>query len=82
MNPIQQLASKALNDLLGHVSAQAGAAVANSPAVQGALAQAQGEIDWYKTVGNVAGVLAILTFVFYFLPRFESPIPRIYRGRK
>ena len=77
MNQLNQ----ALQKLVGHISQQAGEAVAGSPAVQAAIAQAQGELDWYKTVGNVAGALALLTFLFYFLPRFESPIPRAWRRR-
>ncbi len=50
--------------------------------VKEALAAAQDELNRYRTVAMIAGGAAAAVFLFYYLPRFESPIPRIYRRRK
>ncbi|MDE2040580.1 MAG: hypothetical protein KGO96_13790 [Elusimicrobia bacterium] len=73
---------KILNDLVGKVAASAGASVANTPQVQQAVSDAKAQLGQYKLYLDVAAGLALFTFVFYILPRAESPIPRVWRSRR
>ena len=63
-----------LQSILGNVAEQAGAEISQNPDVQKAVEQA-------KAWGSVATVAAVLVFVFYFVPRFENPVPRVWRRR-
>lgn len=74
--------SQALQKLVTGVSAQVGTAVTSTPEAKAAITAVQDEIDKWQKTAYVAGALAAVVFVFYFMPRFESPIPRIFRGRR
>lgn len=79
MNPIDQILSK----LVGHVAEQAGVQVAQSPQIQGAIAEAKNQVARAQTALLWGEIAAALIFVFYFVPRFETPIPRpMRRGRR
>lgn len=59
---------------------------ASDPRVQAAIAAAQEEAVFLQRVAVVVAVAASLVFVFYYVPRFESPGPRlrsiVYRRRR
>ncbi len=74
--------SPAVANLVSTVAASAGSAAVDSPQVKTAIDAAQAELSRYRTIAYAAGGAAALVFLFYFVPRFESPIPRIYRRRK
>ncbi len=74
--------SPAVANLVSSVAKSAGSAAVESPQVKEAIAAAQDELNRYRTVAMIAGGAAAAVFLFYYLPRFESPIPRIYRRRK
>lgn len=77
MNPL----SSALQNLVSGIASEVGTSVTSAPGVQNAITAAQAELDNYKTYAYVASAVALAVVVFYFLPRFESPVPRIFRRR-
>lgn len=74
-----------LSNIFSSVAKSAGTAVAKTvvanPTVQDSISMVQAELESAKTAAKVAGGAALIIGVFYFLPRFENPIPRIFRKR-
>ncbi len=71
-----------LAGLVSGIAGAVGQAAVSTPAAQSAIAGVQAQINQYKVLAYLAGGAAVLVFTFYFLPRFESPVPRIYRPRR
>jgi type VI protein secretion system component VasF len=71
--------STVLSGLVTGLTNVAGSAVATAPAVQQPLADLQAEYEKMRTWAIVAGCVAGAVVLFYYLPRFESPVPRIFR---
>lgn len=65
-----------IKNLLSPLVATAGTAALNRPDIQGAIANAQGQITYLRNVSRVAAVAGTLVFVFYFVPRFRAPWSR------
>jgi hypothetical protein len=83
MNPFESLFSGIMSGVTKAAGSAAAKAVAGNPTVQGALTDAQAQLDQAKKAATVAAVVAGAVVLFYFIPRFENPIPRIFRkGRK
>lgn len=68
-----------LQNIVSGIIKEAGASAASSPTVTAAISQAQDQYKKLETVAYVAGAAAALTFIFFVMPRMESPIPRIFR---
>lgn len=79
---IEAEATKLFSGVAASVGTKAAQAAASNPTVQGALDDLQGRLDRAQTAATVAAGVAGVVVLFYFLPRFESPIPRIFRKRK
>lgn len=71
-----------VSNILGAIAQKAGSSVAQDPQIQAALASAQSELAFYKGIAIVGGVIIGAEFLFFYLPRFESPIPRGLRRRR
>jgi hypothetical protein len=78
--------NKLVSGLFSGIAASAGTAAAKAamqnPTVQSALDDFNLKLQKAEQVATVAGVVAAVVVVFYFLPRFESPVPRIFRKRR
>lgn len=78
--------NKLVSGLFSGVAESAGtvaaAAAAKNPAVQGALTDLEDRLNKAEAVAKVAGIVAAAVVAFYFVPRFESPVPRIFRKRR
>ena len=82
MNPFANMVSGILRSVTESAGAAAASSVAKNPTVQGALTEAQAQLDQAKTAAYIAAGVALVVVTFYYVPRFESPIPRIFRGRR
>jgi uncharacterized membrane protein YccC len=65
--------------LLTGITQVAGSAAATAPAVAQPLADLNAEYEKMRTWAIIAGCVAGAVVIFYYLPRFESPVPRIFR---
>lgn len=63
---------------------QAAQAAAKNPAVQSALADLEARVAQAQKVAYIAAGVAGVVVLFYYVPRFERPVPRIFRkgGRR
>ncbi len=78
MNPFDRL----ISSLTGKAAQSVGMTVAADPQVQAAIEAAKVEYAQLQTLKWIVGIAGGLTLAFYYLPRFESPIPRIWRKRR
>lgn len=74
--------SNILTGLVQSLVGQVGGATLNQPDVKAALIDAQAQIDAIRTRLYIASAIAGVVVLFYFVPRFEAPIPRVWRKRR
>lgn len=83
MDPLSKLVSGLFSSVARDVGTKAAAAAASNPVVQSSITDIQDRLDRAQHAAMAAAAVAGIVVVFYFLPRFESPIPRIFRkGRR
>jgi len=76
------MAQNILTGLVQSLVGQVGGATLQTPAVQAALVDAQAQIEAIRTRLYIASAVAGVVVLFYFVPRFEVPIPRVWRKRR
>ncbi len=79
MNPLNKLVSGLFGSIATAAGTSVAAAAAKNPTVQDALTDIEARLDRAQTIATVTAVVASVVVAFYYLPRFESPIPRIFR---
>lgn len=77
---LRGLTAKA-QDTAASAATSAVTSIENNPEVQRAIAQAQAQAQALKQVAYVVAFAATLTFIFYYVPRFESPLKRLSFGK-
>lgn len=80
--PFQNLVSGLFAGIAKSAGNAAAQAAAKNPTVQGALDDLQSRLNHAESAAKLAGAVAGVVVLFYFLPRFESPVPRIFRKRR
>lgn len=79
---IEKEATQLFSGVAQSVGTTAAQAAAANPAVQNALGDLDARLDRAQTIALLAAGVAATVVLFYYVPRFESPIPRIFRKRR
>ncbi len=89
MNPFASLGSGIegeVKSLFSGITASAGSAatraISSNPTVQTAIEDVEAKLQSAQNIAVVASVVASAVVLFYYLPRFESPVPRIFRRKR
>ncbi len=83
MDPISKFFSGIVSGVTQSAGSAAAKAVANNPTVQGAAQEIQDRLDKAESAIKIASFVGAAVVLFYFVPGFDVPIPRIFRkGRK
>lgn len=80
-NPITDAFSKLFSGVAQSVGTTAAKAAASNPTFSTALDDLQARLDRAESMTKLAAGVAGIVVLFYFVPRFEKPIPRIWRKR-
>lgn len=74
--------SDILQNLVSGIENEVGTIVTSTPQAKSAISAVQDEIAGYRTAAYFAAAVAAAVVLFYYVPRFESPVPRIWRRRR
>jgi hypothetical protein len=76
---LEASAKKLFSGIAESAGTAAAKAAAKNPTVQGALDDMSARLERAEDATKIAAAVAGVVVAFYFLPRFENPIPRIFR---